>query len=365
DWLAAELEVSPIICVLDDLQWGDVPTTRFIDTALRNLAHRPLLIIATARPEMSEVFPDLWSATGVDHLFVRPLSEQASALIAQRYLLGSVSQDTIDRIVTRAEGNPFYLEELSRAAASGRLSETPDTVLATVSIRLAELSPEARRALRAASVFGRSFWLAGVAALLAVADTRANDLIAELQSAGLVAPSRGARFAATTEFHFDHDLVREAAYATLTERDRIAAHRGAGEWLERIGESEPRILAEHFRRGQSARRAMPWFARAAERALEGEDLAAVVECAERAVVCGAKGHNLGALRLLQAEALNWKAEYSAAIERAEEALNLLEPGTPNWAHAAHHISWAASHAGHHERVVAIAKLLVSHLPEQP
>ena len=365
DWLAAELRAGPVVCVLEDLHWGDVPTVRFVAAALHYLAQSPLLIVATARPDVTQIFPDLWSAARVEHIALEPLGERACATIARRLLLDSVPDHLVAQIVSRAEGNPFYVEELARAAAAGRLHETPDTVLATVSIRLAELSPQARRALRAASVFGHAFWRDGVAALLAVDASHAGTLIAELESAGLAMPSRPARFPMTTEHHFHHDLVREAAYATLTDRDRARAHRAAAVWLSSVGEREPLILAEHFWRGQALDKALPWFHRGAKRALEGEDLAAVIHCADRAVACGADGNTLGALRLLQAEALNWQAEHNRAIDRGDEALQRLSPGSSQWAHAAHQISWAASHTGKHDRVVATVELLLRHLPDHP
>src|SRR5580700_5265556 len=81
----------------------------------------------------------------------------------------SLADETVTRLAARADGNPFYLEELIRAVAErghGALDALPETVLAMVESRLATLAPEARRALRAGSVFGDVFWPAGVAALL-------------------------------------------------------------------------------------------------------------------------------------------------------------------------------------------------------
>src|SRR5204862_5699613 len=72
----------------------------------------------------------------------------------------------VDRLVQQATGNPFYLEELVRAVASGPRGTLPESVLAMVQARLEGLEPNARRVLRAASVFGRVFWRGGVAALL-------------------------------------------------------------------------------------------------------------------------------------------------------------------------------------------------------
>ena len=62
DWLAAECAAHPVLLVLEDLHWGDLPTVSFVDAALRNLRDEPLMVLALARPEVDEQFPDLWQA---------------------------------------------------------------------------------------------------------------------------------------------------------------------------------------------------------------------------------------------------------------------------------------------------------------
>src|SRR6185436_5001099 len=106
-------------------------------------------------------------------------------------------------IVARAGGNAFYLEEIVRSIAesgaagrttpSGRsASAMPDTVLAMVQARLEGLEPEARQVLRAASVFGESFWAGGVRALLE--DDRSIEWLAVLRDRELVVAREPSRF---------------------------------------------------------------------------------------------------------------------------------------------------------------------------
>ena len=85
-----------------------------------------------------------------------------------------------------------------------------------------------------------------------------------------------ARFPGEEEYVFRHALVLEAAYAMWTEVERERAHRAAGVWLERRGESDAMLLAAHFERGREPRRAVTWYRRAAEQALEGNDFAAAI-----------------------------------------------------------------------------------------
>src|SRR5262249_44745523 len=61
DWLAAECAVKPVLLVLEDLHWGDLPSVKLVDGALRNLADRPFMVLALARPDVHLQFPQLWA----------------------------------------------------------------------------------------------------------------------------------------------------------------------------------------------------------------------------------------------------------------------------------------------------------------
>src|SRR6185369_6062141 len=110
---------------------------------------------------------------------------------------------------------------------------------------------DARRVLRAASLFGQQFWRGGVAKLLGgeARDSSVRAWLDELVARELVAKAPSARFPGEDEFQFRHAIVREAAYAMLTDSDRKLGHRLAGEWLQYAGETEAMLLAEHFERG--------------------------------------------------------------------------------------------------------------------
>jgi eukaryotic-like serine/threonine-protein kinase len=102
----------------------------------------------------------------VQEIRLKELGRKACERLVRQVLGDSVGAQTIERLVKQAGGNTFYLEELIRAAAEGRGDALPETVLAMIETRLARLSPEARRVLRAASVFGEACWDGGVTALL-------------------------------------------------------------------------------------------------------------------------------------------------------------------------------------------------------
>src|SRR5262249_36090251 len=146
--LAAETSEGALVLVLEDLHWGDLPSVRFVESALRALADRPLFVLAIARPEVHDLFPKLCGERGLTELRLGELPKKGCERLVRELLGESVGAATVHAIVERASGNAFYLEELIRAVADGKDDRLPETVLAMVESRLASLDPEARRVLR-------------------------------------------------------------------------------------------------------------------------------------------------------------------------------------------------------------------------
>jgi predicted ATPase len=235
-----------VVLVLEDLQWADLPSIKLIDTALGALSDQPLMVLALARTKMHELFPQLSSDRSAQEIRLRRLSRRASEQLVRQALGEAVDDETLRTLVERSEGHALYLEQMIRAVADGEsAAATPPAVLAMVQTAIEKLDPSARRVLRAASIFGETFWRGGVEALLGGGDTAA--WIAELVEMDMFAARDEARFPGDAEFRFRHELVREAAYETLTEGDRVAGHWLAGQWLEQVG-ADAAILAEHFAR---------------------------------------------------------------------------------------------------------------------
>jgi predicted ATPase len=143
DFLAAECSVAPVLLVLEDLHWGDLPSIGFLDSALRRLADKPLILLAFARPEVNELFPNLWAARSPYGIRLPELTKKASERLVRQALGESVDDAVATRIVATAGGNAFYLEELIRAVSEGR-SELPETVLMVAAARLDGLEADAR-----------------------------------------------------------------------------------------------------------------------------------------------------------------------------------------------------------------------------
>ena len=329
----AETSAGPLVLVLDDLHWGDLPTVRLVDAALRHCAERPLFVLALARPEIDDLFPKLWHARGAQEIRLAELPRRASERLVRLVLGDGADADVVARVVERSAGNAFFLEELVRGAASGDVSP-PATVLAMLHARLEGLDADARRVLRAASVFGQAFWQGGVAALLAGDAGLTASWLAELERRELVMRRNASRFAGEVELGFRHALVREAAYAMLTDEDRALGHRLAGDWLEASACDDPLVLAEHRERAGQGLLAAAWYLSAAQQALDGDDLEGARARAARGIACGATGELLGELRRVHGEATHLLGAERESIESGRAALALLPRSSPSWGRAA-------------------------------
>ncbi|NVB84602.1 MAG: protein kinase [Kofleriaceae bacterium] len=359
-FLAVETSAQPVVIVLEDLHWGDLPTTKLIDSALRALPDRPWFVVALARPEIHELFPRLWAERGVQELRLDELTKRGSEKLVRQVLGARANDMLVAKLVEQAGGNAFYLEELIRSVAEGKGDAIPETVLAVVQGRLERLEVDARRVLRAASVFGHQFWRGGVTKLLGgdARDSTVRSWLDELVERELVQRAPKTRFTGEDEYQFRHAMVREAAYAMLTDADRKLGHRLAGEWLHYAGETEAMVLAEHFERGGEPARAAVWYKPAVDQALAAGDFRGAANRAERGVACGATGETLGGLRRAQAEAHKWCGEFAVAERCAIEAMTLLLAGSAAWFSAAGEAAEASGKLGDVAQLSRIADLLV-------
>jgi serine/threonine protein kinase len=331
DWLRAECSHRPLLLLLEDLHWGDLPSMQFVGGALEKLGEHRFMVLALARPEVHTVFPKLWPQSEVYEMPLHALSRKASLSLIRDVLGARVPEDVASAVVERAGGNAFYLEELIRAVAEDGANHLPDTILGMVQSRLDALGPEAKQILRAGSIFGEVFWQGGVEALFGQSGAyHVSEWLEDLVAREIVSRQPEARVPGEVEYKFRHALVRDGAYAMLTEEDRRLGHALAGAWLDQAGEQDGLVLAEHFMRGGDPERAIPCFHRAAAQSLEGNDLAAVVSRAERAITAGARGVMLGALRALQSVASYWLSNYTASQHYGCQAVDLLPAGSGDW-----------------------------------
>ncbi|MFO0588277.1 MAG: protein kinase [Polyangiaceae bacterium] len=335
--VSAATAEHPLVTFLEDLQWGDGSTIRLVGDLLGALPERPWLVIALARPEIDAAQPRLWQERDCQHLRLRPLHKRAAEQIVRRALGDEADAATVSRVVAQADGNAFFLEELIRAQAEGADDSPPgalpDTVLATVHARLSQLDPEARRLLRAASVLGDVFWLSAAAELLGpdAAGTAGMWVDTLVAQEILVRHGRG-RFPGEVQLAFRHGLLREGAYAMLTEADRALGHRLAGEWLERMGETDPLVLAKHFDEGGASEIAAKHYRNAARRAIAAMELDTAIALAGRARALSPAELQDGTALLL-AEAHLWRSDVDEAHRLARDVYERSRPGSDTWMRA--------------------------------
>ncbi|MDX2023540.1 MAG: protein kinase [Deltaproteobacteria bacterium] len=324
DWVEAELDHAPVVLVFEDLHWGDAATFGLVDAALRLYAEKRLLVMGFARPTLDEKYPGLWNGRNVERLGLPPLSAKNARRLVQA-ALPTASDEQADALCARADGNPFFLEELLRASVergNDVAQASPASILSIIQGRFDSLGDGVKRVLRAASVFGMSFRRSGVGTLIGESNLKDVEEYLDVLVAREIVYRRAS--GSGREYMFRHALVREAAYDTLTDRDRKVGHLLAGEFLERLGAENPGELAEHFECAEEMKRAGHWHYVAGQRALASVELENAIKHCERAVKCGVEGEELGLVKLLEARVQIWRANYEDARLAGVEATKVLD-----------------------------------------
>jgi eukaryotic-like serine/threonine-protein kinase len=329
------VESGPLILKLEDIHWVDLASLRAIDYLLATLPDRPLLVVATARPEVHGLYPDLWRARSFRELRLAELKQDEAARLVSLCLSDEVDATARMIIVQRARGNAFLLHELIRAQADGRGNQTSENALGVVQSRLQLFDPEARRVLRAASILGESFTLQGLQRLVGD-ESSAIDIehwLDLLQSKDVIVrrcdgTQGGGLFA------FAHALVRDAAYGLLTDSDRALGHRLVAQWLEHSAQHDPVVVAQHYERGADSAGAGRCYVRATVEAFQMGDFASSLRCFELARAQKLEQLELGQALTIAAEASRLLGDVLAAKRLSTEALAVLVPNTPLWSQAA-------------------------------
>ncbi len=253
---------SSLVLIIEDLHWADASSVALVSALWEGLTDVPVFLLATSWPEGESYFPAVFAAKNTHVVKLEPLGKRASERMARQLLGAQRSAAEVQRVVELAGGNAFLLEEISRHVAENQdVEQLPTSAVALVQARLQALSMANRRLLRVASVIGESFAKEAIAALCQL-DDGSLDLDGALtllrQQELIVQDSQENRWS------FRHSLIRQAAYESLTESDRLHAHVALAEWLIQTAPEQPAIIAEHFERGDSLAAAAEWYLRAIE-----------------------------------------------------------------------------------------------------
>ena len=257
DEIAAE---RPLVVEIEDLHWAEDQLLDLLERLVRDTTG-PMLLIATARPELVEVRPGWGARLPGTTVELEALSAEDAVRMMDELLGGTLPGELRDVVVHRAEGNPFFVEELlgtlidrellERQNGSWRLAPLPadfaipDTVHAVVAARVDLLEPAEKQALQAASVIGRIFWARPVYELVPDAEP---DLRV-LEDRDFIRRRPGSSVEGDREYSIKHALTREVAYGSLPKARRAGLHAAFARWLEETLGGRPEdaaILAHHY-----------------------------------------------------------------------------------------------------------------------
>lgn len=268
--LAKRAEAAPLLVLLEDLHWADATTLEVLDPLLAGLADAPVLFLATSRPE-----EDLALAndprSSVQHLM--GINSDAAEDLT-RILAGGrrLSADLTSQILAQAEGNPLFLEELTksliesdavrdddgviRVKERGVKSVIPATLQDSLMARLDRVTT-AKELAQIGAVLGREFSLDLLAAVCNQPADEVVDRVAVLEDAELVFPIEGR---ADKSWIFKHALIQEAAYDSLLRSRRRELHGLIAQAYEAVRPdetvSQPEIMAHHLGEAGEHRRAV-------------------------------------------------------------------------------------------------------------
>ena len=238
----------PLVVVFEDVHWAEPGLLDIIED-LAEWARAPLLLLCLARPDFREVRP-AWGSTAANATAVTlaPLSsDDTRRLIAALLAIDDLPEQVRSDVVTRAEGNPLYVEEFLRMLMeSGRIEkrdgrwiadssiatvEVPPTLQGLIAARLDRVAPEVKALLQRASLAGRLF---STDALIALGEGSAPDagLLRDAIRRDLLVEADERALGSGRVFRFKHVLIRDVAYSTVPKAERSRLHDKYGRWLE-------------------------------------------------------------------------------------------------------------------------------------
>jgi class 3 adenylate cyclase/tetratricopeptide (TPR) repeat protein len=244
DFLVASARTSPLVVLIDDIQWAEPTLLDLIAALPAAISDAPVLLIALSRPELQDDHPD-WNAT----VQLEPFGEHdVDALL--RSMLGTAEPRVRTRLASASGGNPLFLEELVAMLVEDNTLRfedggcvlvddldalaLPTSLHALLGARLDRLEPDLRATLERCAIEGEVFHRGPVVQFSAPAsEPSVRRNLDALVAKGLIRAA-GASFVGEAAFRFKHILVRETAYQSTTKKLRAGLHERFANWLEQI-----------------------------------------------------------------------------------------------------------------------------------
>ena len=331
---------GPLIMVIEDLQWIDRASEEYLGSLADRVVGGRIVLAATYRPGYRPPWINKSSAT---QIAIQPLAPQESLSVVRVAFGNEDVADPLARLIlAKAEGNPFFLEELARAAREHGAASTaltaPDTVQEVLLARIDWLPPADRDLLQAAAVIGKDFSFEILRAVVGGPDDVIQEGLRHLQGAEFIHET-GAMSQA--EYTFKHALTHDVAYERLRVEQRRELH---AKILGAIEALPPVRLAEHIERlahhafhGEAWGKAVTYLRRAGNNAAARSANREAVACFEQALVALARlpssretTEQAIDLRFELRNPLHLLAEFSRLFDHLREAQVLSEAIDDQW-----------------------------------
>ena len=271
----------PVVILIEDLHWADEMSVDAIRALIDTVPASPVLLIITYRQGHTHSLGD---RTYYSRLALGFLPAAESATLAECILAaGELPAGLRDLITEKGEGNPFYIEEVTKSLAeSGLLRRegdtytlvrpaegvhVPETIQEVILSRIDRLEREARDAIQLASVIGREFT---VRLLNRIADVGEglDGLLTELKTLELIYEKA---YFPELAYMFKHALTHDVAYSTLLTERRRSLHRLVGAAIEELYADRLlehcEAIAHHYYEGQQWEKALEYLEKAGEKAI--------------------------------------------------------------------------------------------------
>ena len=249
---------TPLLLVVEDAHWIDRTSEAFLTSLAEVISGEPILLLFTYRPGYRPTWIGSPNAT---QIALSPLSPDESLNVVRAVMRSEqVPADVAASILARAEGNPFFLEELARAAGRpDALGAATTSLEAVLSARIEALPEACRRVLRTASVLGRHFsrrlldgvWTSPESPEPQLRELKRLDLLHERVRLD------------DASYSFKHALIQEAAYEGLSASERQALHAAVARTLESLHAGRPdeacELIAHHYLRSAETEKALEYL----------------------------------------------------------------------------------------------------------
>jgi class 3 adenylate cyclase/tetratricopeptide (TPR) repeat protein len=283
--LSAVAEQRPTVFCMEDIHWGDSSSFKLLKDIIYNF-EKPAIVIYTGRPYASlftshelEILSSIYTEIRLGDLSPSETEDMMESMLDTK----SLPTDLRKLVRNRAEGNPFYLEEILNALVDSRVldfkecrwqmnrdfkeTDIPSSIHGIIASRMDQLQPEDKRILQEAAVIGRAFLYDILKGISVHAETVDAGLF-RLERAGLIKPRA---LYPEMEFMFKHALIQDVSYNSLLRRERQRVHERIGRTIEtlyqdRLSEFDE-TLAIHFQKSIATDKATDYLIRSGTKAL--------------------------------------------------------------------------------------------------